>query len=90
MRESSKPYRVHPECFKYYMKAYKEQLFEYKFKQKIIEIEKRLYDGYRYIPKPRFIRESFWLYPEKDLPTEEVADALTETIRANPLILQGT
>ena len=39
MRSSLKPFRVHPECFKFYMKAYEEQLFDYKFKKKILEIE---------------------------------------------------
>ena len=27
MRKSFKSFRVHPECFKYYIKAYDEQLF---------------------------------------------------------------
>ena len=39
MRPSSKPFRVHPEDFKFYMKAYLEQLFEYKFEKKSLEIE---------------------------------------------------
>lgn len=39
MRPSSKPFRVHPESFKFYMKAYVEQLFDYKFKKKLLEIE---------------------------------------------------
>ena len=70
MRQSSEPFRVHPESFKFYMKAYQEQLFEYKFKKKLLEIEERLLGGYRYLPRPRFISESFWLYPEKDLSAE--------------------
>ena len=39
MKPSSKPFRVHPESFKYYIKAYEEQLFDYKLKKKLLEIE---------------------------------------------------
>ena len=47
----------------------------------MLEIEKILFAGYLYLPRSRFVKESFWLYPEKDLQAEEVADALTETVR---------